>query len=112
MDSPPRKPQSGRKTHLAAQLFERSEDAPQDEWRRSDARRELWELVDIEVERRVIKASARNVSPDSLGVICKKRIAIYANVRVRLASGGEWSDAQVAHCTETVGGFKVGLKFE
>ena len=112
MDNQASKPESDAKPNLAAQLYEQMEKEPQKEWRRSDARKKLWESLEMEVGLKVLKVSRRDVAPDSLAVSCRARIEIYTDVRVRLGSTGEWHAAQVVGCKPAAVGFVVVLKFE
>ena len=56
-----------------------------------------------------------NVSDRGLGVLCKARIL--AGTRVQVRSDFDAPDAppvpaSIMHCTQTVGGFKIGLRFD
>lgn len=98
---------------LYAQAGPGSEEPAPGEWRRGAGRRVIRVPVEIECPgKRAMRAHTLNVSPDSMCVLSRDRLGAHERVRVRLAHepGAAWHAAAVVHCTETVGGFKVGLK--
>lgn len=83
------------------------------EYRRSPARRTSDVPLEVEANGKVLTATIFNVGPDSLCV--KVREDIHAEtVRVRQACEDDapWYDAKVVHCTETLGGYKLGLTIQ
>ena len=100
--------------NIASELYEELCESPEQEWRRDSSRRETYEALDLEYPTeegmKVILAYALNVSLDSLGISCREEFKPRDRVRIRRAFGENWSDAQVMHCTATIGGYKIGLK--
>ena len=56
-------------------------------------------------------ATSRDVSPGGIGVWCSQPVTDGTLVRLSVADGEEYVDARVQQCTETVGGYIVGLEF-
>ena len=56
-------------------------------------------------------ATSRDVSPGGIGVWCSQPVTDGTIVRLSVADGEEYVDARVQQCTETVGGYIVGLEF-
>ncbi len=84
------------------------------EHRREVARRSGSTPLEIEADGRNLVAIFVNVGPDSLCVRVRKEVRAGSRVRVRKAceDGAPWHGAEVIHCTETMIGFKLGLKVE
>ena len=85
-----------------------------DEWRRSSARRTSPIPLEVDLDGKILVAIIVNVGPDSLCVKVREDIRVGSRVRVRKAceEGVLWHGAEVLHCTETIAGFKLGLKVE
>jgi len=87
------------------------------EYRREETRIDVCAHVDIEVMRTtgVVLQSMRgrilNVASHSLTVVCRQRIVAGSRIRVILASG-RFCESDVVHCTQTIGGHKIGLKLD
>ncbi|MHC4442610.1 MAG: hypothetical protein ACYTBZ_21315 [Planctomycetota bacterium] len=103
---------------LVRELFDVASD-PDDahvRGRRSGARRvSLQEPLDLEIggERYPSIAVARDVGTDAIGITSNMPIEEHSRIRVRRAlTLGQWSEASVIHCTETIGGYQIGLKIE
>lgn len=81
------------------------------EYRRSKARRSSGALLEVDGNGKTLVATIVNVGPDSLCVRVREDIHA-TRVRVRRAceDGALWHGAEVIHCTETLGGYKLGLK--
>ena len=101
--------------NLAKQLYDeaglRAEPrAP--EYRRSKARRISRTPLEIDANGKTLVATIVNVGSDSLCVRVREDIRAGSRVRVRRAceDGSPWHGAEVIHCTETLGGYKLGLK--
>ena len=102
--------------NLARELYEESDD-PEDahvKTRRKEVRRVTPdEPIDLEIDGKVYRftAEARDAGTQSIGIVSKMPIKDGSYIRVRRASTeGEWNEAQVIHCTDTVGGYKIGLQ--
>ncbi len=61
-----------------------------------------------------IYARGYNISPQGLGVFCKVKLDSGAHVSVFDESGSDepWMTGTIVHSTLTVGGFKIGLRFD
>ena len=98
--------------NLARQLYATADaDPPAAEYRRSSKRRTSAVPLEVEANGKTLVATIVNVGPDSLCV--KVREDIHATtIRVRQACKDDapWCSAEVIHCTETLGGYKLGLK--
>ena len=100
---------------LAGELWQEagpgSEEPSPPEWRRDSPRRLVHQAVDIRHRGGRAYGHARNVGPDSMCVVAKQRLQCGSAVQVRRAytDGAEWSRMTVVHCTDTIGGYKVGL---
>lgn len=87
------------------------------EWRRAEARLDVCVYVDVEVLRTTalsappVRGRTLNVGGDSLAIVCKQPITAGSRVRVTLASD-RCCEAEVVHCTQTVGGHKIGMKLD
>jgi len=101
--------------NLANELYKEagpgSEEPGPNEWRRGSRRRGIQVPVDIRIGSDEICGHVRNAGPDSLCVVVRQRLRAGLAVMVRraYADGAEWSAMRVVHCTDTVGGSKVGL---
>jgi hypothetical protein len=86
---------------------------PGSEWRRGATRRLIADSVDIEIAGRARPLAARtiDVTPASLGVCCKERIAVDSILQVRRAAGAlhEHCSGKVVHCTPTLAGYRIGI---
>ena len=81
------------------------------EYRRDCPRRRIEISLDLDVGGKMLLARSRNVGEDSMGVFSRNFVQA-ARVRVRVAiPQSMWYEACVVHCTETIGGYKVGLVF-
>jgi len=100
---------------LAGELWQEagpgSEEPSPPEWRRDTTRRLFQQAVDIKHRGGQAYGQVRNVGPDSMCVVTKQRLRCGSVVQVRRAytDGAAWSRMTVVHCTDTVGGCKVGL---
>jgi len=56
--------------------------------------------------------TSRDVSAGGFGVWCNQPIEPGTKVRLSVHDGSESVDAQVKQCTETVGGFIIGVEFQ
>jgi len=87
------------------------------EYRRGEARLDARAPVDVVVLRTTASAAqpvrgrTLNVASDSLAVVCRQPVSAGSRVRVTLPSG-RFCDADVVHCTQTVGGYKIGMKLD
>lgn len=104
-------------TDFVAELAEQGvpQEAPP-EWRRAEPRVGVCVSVDVDVLRTTaattpsaMRGRTLNVSSDSLAVVCRTPIVAGSRVRVTLLSGRS-CEADVVHCTATVGGHKIGMK--
>lgn len=81
------------------------------EYRRDCPRRCIGASLDLEVGGEMLLAKCRNVGEDSMSIFSRQFVGTH-RVRVRIAMPqGMWHEACVVHCTETIGGYKVGLVF-
>ena len=63
---------------------------------------------------RTFYATGRDISEQGLGMFTREQLERGSVVRIRLAEEGQkgpWVPARVAHCTQTVGGYRTGLTF-
>lgn len=103
---------------FVAELVEQGslQDAPP-EWRRGEARLDICVQVEVKVLRTTalspqpVGGRTLNVASDSLAIVCRTPIAAGSRVRVALPSG-RFCEADVVHCTQTVGGFKIGMRLD
>ncbi len=85
------------------------------EWRRGERRLDVCVGVDIKVlcttatSRAPERGRTLNVGADSLAVVCREPISTGSRVKVTLPSG-KFCEADVIHCTQTIGGHKIGMK--
>jgi len=58
-------------------------------------------------------ASCRDISPIGVGLVCKQPIkaGTVAQIVLDLGFGKYIADVRIVHCTQTVGGFKIGAEF-
>lgn len=101
--------------NLANELYDELCELSDQEWRRDCPRRETHEALDLEYPGedgivRVTTAYAINVSYNALGITCRQEFRQRDRIRIRRAFGEKWTNAQVVHCTPTVGGFKIGVR--
>ena len=99
--------------NLARQLYATADaDPPAAEYRRSSKRRTSAVPLEVEANGKTLVATIVNVGSDSLCVRVREDIRAGSRVRVRRAceDGSPWHGAEVIHCTETLGGYKLGLK--
>lgn len=99
--------------NLAKELYDRLPepvDAP--EYKRSVARRQVHIPIDIELDGRICAeiAETRDVTPTSMGILCKLELPERKRIRIRRSGGEAWSEAVVVHCVSTVGAYKIGLE--
>lgn len=82
------------------------------EYKRSAARRQINVPIEIELDGRICReiASIRDVTPTSMGILCKLELPERKRVRVRRDENSPWSEAIVVHCATTVGAYKIGLE--
>jgi hypothetical protein len=66
--------------------------------------------MELLVDDRIFYVYSRDISEDGIGLTCRRRLGEGAQVRVRRDSNDSWVPARVAHCTDTVGAFKVGVE--
>ena len=99
--------------NLAQELYEELPepvDAP--EYKRAFARRKIDIPIEIELDGRICReiAMIRDVTPTSIGLVCKIALPDRKRVRVRRDENSPWSDAVVVHCASTIGAYKIGLE--
>jgi len=84
------------------------------EYRRNDARRPVPAGLSatVAVGRKQVVATLVNVSQTGLELKSRVRIPERSSVQVCLRDGGQWLRAQIAHCTGTIGGYKIGLRLQ
>ena len=56
-------------------------------------------------------AMSKDISEGGVGLRCRRPLAVRTLVRVMTDEGAPCVHARVMHCTETLGGFIVGLEF-
>ncbi len=100
---------------LAADLYAQACDRGESEWRRGAQRRDIREDISIEVpgHKHPVSGFTYQVSPDSMTVCCRQALELETVVIVRRAyvEDGLCDEGTVMHCTQTIGGYKVGIKF-
>ncbi|MCP4590944.1 MAG: PilZ domain-containing protein [bacterium] len=69
------------------------------------------EVLDGELAGESDYASSRDISEGGLGIRLRRRIPDRSMVRVTTDEYGPGIHARVMHCTETLGGFILGLEF-
>lgn len=93
---------------LPGYLCARLKDPPKAEY----VRREIMERVEMQVADETLYATTCDVGLHTVEVFTRKAISRYTPVRIRLSdAGATWSKATVTRCVETVGGWKVELRF-
>lgn len=104
-----------REPNLTDELWEQAgpesaDDSP--EYRRGHPRRRTETPLDLDADGRTLLAKGINVARDSMCIFSREPVRGYSRIRVRAAvPQGTWCEAGVIHCTETFGGYKVGLVF-
>jgi hypothetical protein len=102
------RPPAAQPTDLPAFLCARLKDPPKSEY----TRREVMERVELQLADQTLYATTCDVGLHSVEVYTRKFIARQTPLRVRLSDGAfTWSKATVGRCVETVGGWKVELRF-
>jgi len=99
--------------NLAQELYDELPepvDAP--EYKRSCARRQIDIPIEIELDGKICRdiAATRDVTPTSMGILCKLELPERKRIRVRRDESSPWSEAVVVHCADTVGAYKIGLE--
>lgn len=89
-------------------MWEDSSDLPKSEWRRVAERRIIQGKVDIRIGDKIIYGEIRDISPTGLGLICREAVPL-VGVSVSPSFTEDWLVMRITHCTQTVGGYKVGL---
>lgn len=56
--------------------------------------------------------AARDISEGGVGLRVRRSVPVWSHVRVTYDGDGRQVYGQVMHCTETVGGFIVGVQFQ
>jgi len=57
-------------------------------------------------------ATSKDISEGGMGFRCRRAVPVWSCVRVTCDDDGQYVHGQVMHCTETVGGFIVGMQFQ
>ena len=57
-------------------------------------------------------ATSKDVSAGGMGLRCRRAIEARTLVRVVTDEDGRFVHARVMHCTETIGGFFIGVEFQ
>jgi len=121
----PLQPETSQATPLTPQVLERlvqelMEEGTGDRWlsRRHEPRCELQAAVELTAPdpaspTKQVYAYCRNISIHGLGLRTREPLPLHATVTVRLDLAGEVyvGRARVEHCTQSVGGYTVGLGF-
>jgi len=101
------------RNELLEQLWDAGSVPGHPEWRRASARREISAPVKLSTGGTTCTGRTLNVNvaPESLCVFSRERIQAGSGVAI-CADGqgwrGEWR-GRVVHCTQTVGGWKLGI---
>lgn len=69
-----------------------------------------WErAIQLRHKDKVCPASIRDVSPSGIGLTCRLRLKQGDAVFLRELESDPWISCRVAHCTATIGTFKIGV---
>lgn len=100
----------GRRKSLTSQLYELLDKGPNKEWRRSDSRIEIREAIEVEYNGDVLFGHTVNISSTGLCIFLRQTLEPRTEIKIRLTDhGSEWEPCRVTHCTQSLGGFKVGV---
>ncbi len=74
-------------------------------------RRYAWHRpMELRAGKRICYVYSRDISEDGIGVVCRNRLGETTRVELRRDENDPWVPARVAHCTQTVGAYKVGIE--
>lgn len=74
-------------------------------------RRYSWRRpMELRAGKRMHYIYSRDISEDGIGVVCRSRLGEATQVELRRDENDPWVPARVAHCTQTVGAYKVGIE--
>ncbi len=57
-------------------------------------------------------AMARDISESGMGFRCRRAVPVWSLVRITVDQDGSYVHAQVKSCTDTIGGFLIGVEFK
>jgi hypothetical protein len=93
------------------ELYEALPENREAEHRRGDDRKAIDRLVSLEVEvngKKIMIARLANVSSNSIGIVTDRPVPERTEAVVVI--DGERYEGATIHCTQTIGGYKVGIR--
>jgi hypothetical protein len=74
-------------------------------------RRYAWHRpMELRAGKRIYYVYSRDISEEGIGLVCRDRLTDATQVELRRDENDPWVPARVAHCTQTVGAYKVGIE--
>ncbi|HEY3241985.1 MAG TPA: PilZ domain-containing protein [Phycisphaerae bacterium] len=68
--------------------------------------------VTLDHRARLLYVSTRNVSASGMAVVCRERISAMSMIQVCIGGEERCVAGRVMHCTQTLGGYLIGIEFE
>jgi hypothetical protein len=103
---------------IAAWLTEAKRDGIVDDyagkrrWPRVTWQTQVTLQIDTPRGTRTVFAAARDISEGGIGLRVRERLAAMTPVRVIIGETNEFVIGRVAHCTDSLGGFVIGIEFQ
>jgi hypothetical protein len=66
--------------------------------------------LELRVDSEILHAGGCDISSDGVGVLCRRKFTAGQVVALRRDPDEPWVPMRVAHCTQTVGGYRSGLR--
>jgi hypothetical protein len=87
--------------------------------KRREQRQPFMDNLEVEFltgpRRAKLNSRGQNVSETGLCIVSRSRIDLYVEVRLRpdcADAPQEWLNGRIIHCTQTVGGYKIGIQVD
>lgn len=68
-------------------------------------------VIEVSVDGAVVNGQGINISAQGVGFVCKHELTPKTVVEIRKDGGDCWIPIHIQHCTQSVGSFKVGARF-
>jgi len=78
--------------------------------KRTQVRFEWTRPMEMMVDGKMHYIYSRDINEEGIGLTCRERLHDHSRVHIRRDSNDPWVPARVAHCTQTVGAFKIGIQ--
>ena len=80
--------------------------------KRTQPRFYVWsEPLELRIDDEVFVARGENLGAKGAGVVCRQALTPGDEIEIRRVGEQVWIRARVQHCTQTVGSYKIGLRF-